>query len=257
MPTYDDTPDRPAPREDLQLDRRRFLARLAAAGLTAPFLGAAWANDHDAMDHAAMDHDAMDHDAMDHDGMDHGAMDHGAMAMEGGVGPDRLPAAEIPWERGTCSFCGMTIATPEGGRLDAGFRERTYGQIVLDAEIDGAAVHHFESIACMVNWAYAKGVRDGHGATFYVADEGAATAPEHGLLAARDATFLWAEGLTVSMNARLAAYPNDAAADAGLARLEAPGRHLRMNAATLYDLAPWPEMNLAALLADASGLLGD
>lgn len=247
MTTHDDTPNTPP--EGPQIDRRRFLARLAAAGLAAPFLGTAWADGHDGMDHDGMDHGSMDHDAMDHD----------AMAMGGGdaVGPDRFPAAAIPWEGTTCSFCGMTIATPEGGRLDAGFRERTYAQIVLDRDLDGASVHHFESIACMTNWAYAKGVRDGHGATFYVADEGGATAPDHGLLAARDATFLWAEGLRVSMNARLAAYPNDAAADAGLARLEAPGRHYRLDAATLYDLAPVPEMNLIPLLAEASGLLAD
>ncbi len=222
------------------LTRRSFLSKLAVMGVSAPFVAHAMAQ---------MNHDH-DHDAShDHDAM-HGEM-HGGMMASSAIGPDLLPADSIPWGEATCAFCGMTIATPEGGNLPAGFRERTYGQIRLE----GGETLHFESLACMANHAYAINVRDGHGATLYVADEGAANTPDHGLLAARDATFLWAEGLQVSMMAKLAAYPNEAAAMAAMGRLEAPGRHYLMDASMLYDLAPVPEMNLIPLLARASGLV--
>lgn len=247
-----DTPTaltRPSPTPETPADptRRRFLARLAAAGLSAPFVAAAFAQQHE--------------HAHDHGGAGGGMMGGGPMAgMAGpaGIGPDLLPAAEIPWAEGTCAFCGMTIATPEGGALPAGFRERTYAQIRL-ADADGVPNDglHFESVACMANYAYATGLRDGHGTTFHVADEGAPHTPDHGLLPARQATFVWAEGLRVSMNARLAAYPNDDAAAAGVARLEMPGRHRMVDAVSLYELAPWPEMNLIPLLASAAGLFGE
>lgn len=233
-------PDRHSP------DRRRFLLALAKAGATAPFVaapllaapfvtGAALAQ------------------------MSHGQdPDPATMPMGAGrpIGPDVLPAADIPWQDGRCAFCGMTIATPEGGALPPGFRERTYAQMRLtdDAGTD-PQVLHFESVACLHNHAYATGVRDGHGATFYVADEGAPQAPRHGLMLSREATYLWAEGLRVSMAAKMAAYPNDAAAIAALDRLDAPGRHRLLDAVTIADLAPLPEMNLIALLARASGLL--
>jgi len=233
-----DRPDRHSP------DRRRFLLTLAKAGAAAPFLaaplvsapfvtGAAFAQ---------MSHDDDSKDA--------------AMAMGGAhpIGPDVLPAAETPWQDGRCAFCNMTIATPEGGALPPGFRERTYAQMVF-ADDAGQETLHLESVACLHNYAYATGVRDGHGATFYVADAGAPQAPRHGLTLSREATYLWAEGLRVSMAARMAAYPNDDAALAALARLDAPGRHRLLDAVTIADLAPLPEMNLIALLARASGLL--
>jgi len=228
-------------------DRRRFLLTLAKAGATAPFLaaplltapfvtGAAFAQ---------MSHDQDSEKA--------------TMSMGAGhpIGPDVLPATDVPWQEGRCAFCNMTIATPEGGALPPGFRERTYAQMRLadDAGGEGTQALHFESVACLHNYAYATGLRDGHGATFYVADAGAPQAPQHGLMLSREATYLWAEGLRVSMAARMAAYPNDDAAVAALARLDAPGRHRLLDAVTIADLAPLPEMNLIALLARASGLL--
>jgi len=274
------SPDRHSP------DRRRFLLTLAKAGATAPFLaaplltapfvtGAAFAQ---------MSHDQDSEKA--------------TMSMGAGhpIGLDVLPATDAPWQDGRCAFCNMTIATPEGGALPPGFRERTYAQMRLaddaggegtqalhfesvaclhnyayatgfrertyaqmrladDAGGEGTQALHFESVACLHNYAYATGVRDGHGATFYVADAGAPQAPQHGLMLSREATYLWAEGLRVSMAARMAAYPNDDAAVAALARLDAPGRHRLLDAVTIADLAPLPEMNLIALLARASGLL--
>jgi hypothetical protein len=185
---------------------------------------------------------------MDHN-HDH---NHGAMqANSSSIGPDLLAADPVPAGDTPCAFCGMTIATPENGSLPAGFRERTYGQI----RMDGEDTLHFESLACMVNYAYATGVSDGEGATFYVADEGAANTPQHGLLAARDATFVWAEGLKVSMMANVAAYPNEEAAMAAVMGLDDAGRHYLMDASMVYDLAPLPEMNLIPLLARASGLV--
>jgi hypothetical protein len=40
-------------------------------------------------------------------------------------------------------------------------------------------------------------------------------------------------------------------------RLDAPGRHRLLDAVALYDLAPWPEMNLIPLLAAAAGLFDE
>ncbi len=190
--------------------------------------------------------------------MDDAAMD-GAMdgAMGAAFGPVLLPAAEIPWDAGTCDFCGMTLRTPEGGALPAGFRERTYGQIRLadDARVGGRDALHFESLACLHNRAWVEGLRDGHGATFHVADHAAPPQGAAELLLGRDASYLWAEGLRVSMNARFAAFASPAARDAALAALERPGRHRVLDAALLADLAPLPEMNLVPLLAQYSGLL--
>lgn len=231
-------------------ERRRFLARLALIGLSAPLLASSLAQSHTPATEGGAAGAAGPDTAMS------GAM---GMADAGpAIGPDLLPAAAVPWDEGRCAFCGMTLATPPGDRWPAGFRERTYAQIRTAAD-DGSAGEalHFESIACAVNYAYATGLHDGIGTTLYVADEGAADTPDHGLLPARQATFVWAEGMRVSMNARLAAYPNDAAAAAGLDRLPMAGRHRMLDAISLYELAPWPEMNLIALLASAAGLLGD
>ena len=223
------------------LDRRRFLGKLALAGIGAPLLASAAAQ----MAHQHGD----DHTP----GMQHMGMHMGAPS----IGPDVLPSAKIPWSTGICAFCNMTIATPEGGALPRGFRERTYAQIrLVDGQrIDGNDTLHFESVACMVNYAYARDLRDGHGATFYVADERAGSTPEHGLLLGRDARYLWAEGLQVSMAAKLAAYPTTIAATERVAQLDVPGRHYLLSAQELYDLAPLPEMNLVPLLARATGLL--
>lgn len=228
-------------------DRRRFLLTLAKAGATAPLLAAPLLTAPFVTGAALAQ-------------MSHGQdPDPATMSMGAGhgIGPDVLPAADAPWQEGRCAFCGMTIATPEGGALPPGFRERTYGQIIL-ADDDGDAGRrtlHFESVACLHNYAYATNVRDGHGATFYVADAGASQTPQHGLMLSREATYLWAEGLRVSMAAKMATYPNDAAAVTALGRLDAPGRHRLLDAVAIADLAPMPEMNLIALLARASGLL--
>jgi len=227
------------------LHRRAFLGKLAVAGLSAPFLSGALAQ----MNH---DHNHGSHgESMP---MGHGSMGGMGMGMDtSSIGPDVLAPSAIPWATGTCEFCGMTIATPSGGAMAPGFRERTYGQIrVADpAVLAGRGEVHFESLACMVNYAYARGIRDGHGATFYVADESAGTTPDHGLLLSRDATFLWAEGLQVSMAAKFAAYPNEAASQRALERIEMPGRSYTLSASMVYDLAPIPEMNLVPLLVRA------
>ena len=244
--THRNSPERNSPDSHVP-ERRRFLFALAKAGAAAPFLAAPLLAA-PLLSGAALAQ------------MSHGQdSDPAAMSMGAGhpIGPDVLPAAEIPWQQGRCAFCDMTIATPEGGALPPGFRERTYAQMRLADDAGGADAEalHFESVACLHNYAYAKGVRDGHGATFYVADAGAPQAPQHGLTLSRQATYLWAEGLRVSMAAKMAAYPNDAAAVAALGRLDAPGRHRLLDAVTIADLAPIPEMNLIALLARASGLL--
>lgn len=206
--------------------RRLFLVKLAAAGLSAPLLSTSFAQ----MNHS------------------HG----GGMATgKSPIGPDVLEPDPTPAGETQCAFCGMTIATPDKGSLPAGFRERTYAQIRL---INGDTLH-FESIACMINYAYAVGIKDGEGATFYVANEAGRDQPQHGLVAARHATFIWAEGLKVSMMSNVAAYPNEDAAMAAITTLENPGRHYRMDAAKVYDLAPLRTMNLIPLLARASGLV--
>jgi hypothetical protein len=236
MPRHHD--DAPAPSHpDTSLDRRRFLVRLGAAALAAP-LTLSFAH------------------AQSHDGHGEGGMD--GMAMQGeAIGPDLLAASEIPWEEGTCDFCGMTLRTPPDGRLPEGFRERTYGQIRLAEEtrVDGRDALHFESLACLHNRAWVEGLRDGHGATFHVADHAAPPEAAADLRLGREAAYLWAQGLRVSMNARLAAFADADAAAAALRGLEQPGRHRLLDAALLADLAPLPEMNLVPLLAQHSGLL--
>lgn len=252
----DRTPDRtsaphdPRPRPDAPaLDRRRFLVRLAGATLAAPLaLSAAYAQA-DA-DHA---HDAT-HDAA-HDAT-HDAL-HAPGASGAAIGPDLLPAAEIPWNDGTCDFCGMTLRTPANGQLPEGFRERTYAQIRLadDARVDGRDALHFESLACLHNRAWVEGIRDGRGATFHVADHAAPPETAADLLPGRAARYLWAEDLRVSMNARLAAFAGDEGLSAAVGSLAPDSRRRLLDPDLLADLAPLPEMNLVALLARASGLI--
>lgn len=244
----DRTPDRPSvPREPRPtpdapaLDRRRFLVRLAGATLAAPLaLTGAYAQA-DA-DHA---HDAT-HDAL-----------HAPGAGGVAIGPDLLPAAAIPWDDGTCDFCGMTLRTPANGQLPEGFRERTYAQIRLadGARVDGRDALHFESLACLYNRAWVEGIRDGHGATFHVADHAAPPAAAAALLPGRAARYLWAEDLRVSMNARLAAFADEEALSAAAGALAPASRRRLLDPDLLADLAPLPEMNLVALLARASGLI--
>jgi hypothetical protein len=186
---------------------------------------------------------------------------HGSMPMTPLSDPDApkdtLAPHDVPWENGTCAFCGMTIATPQGAPQGAGFRERTYAQLVLAGQ-GGAEAVHFESIACALNWAYVHQHRDGDGATYYVTDHGGPV-PERGdeLLLARDAVFHWAEGMRVAMNARLVAFPDGPTRMAFAAAHPEHGRHAAYGFTTLEDLAPVPEMNLITLLARHAGLLGD
>lgn len=226
-------------------DRRTFLKRLAAAGLSAPFLL------HSAG--AQMQH-----------GHAHGAGMPGAPGMGGmaasqaaATGPDVLVAHPIPWEDGQCAFCGMTLRTPPDMPMPAGFREKTYAQLRLaeGTTVNGASTLHYESLACLFNHAYVEGLRDGHGTTYYVADLSAAPEGEGDLLLARDAAYLWAENLRVSMNARIGAFPDDDALHAFVMGDPALGRHHLYDATQLADLAPLPSGNLIALLARHSGLL--
>jgi hypothetical protein len=232
-----DTADRRTQPAAPALDRRRFLARLAGATLAAPLaLSAAYAQGE--VDHA--------HDAM-----------HAPGASGAAIGPDLLPAAEIPWDDGTCDFCGMTLRTPANGQLPEGFRERTYGQIRLtdEARVDGRDALHFESLACLHNRAWVEGIRDGHGATFYVADHAAPPEAAGDLLPGRAARYLWAEDLRVSMNARLAAFAGEEELSAAIGALAPESRRRQLDPDLLADLAPLPEMNLVALLARHSGLI--
>ncbi len=229
--------------------RRRFLKKLAVASVAAPLaLGVVAAQGH--MGHGA--HGDMDHDAPGgmgpgpHAGMGHQGMDASALPN---IGPDLLPAVPIPWSTGVCAFCGMTIATPQGGSNPAGFRERTYGQIRLAPghELHGEHTLHYESLACMFNHAYTQNIVDGHDATFYVADLGVPPSGATDLLLSRSATFLWAAGIRVSMQARLGAFPNSAAAQAFVAQ-HPVGRHHYHSGAIMADLAPIPEAGLLGLL---------
>lgn len=226
-------------------DRRTFLKRLAAAGLAAPFLLNSAG--------AQMQH-----------GHAHGAGMPGAPGMAGmapsqatATGPDVLEPHAIPWEDGQCAFCGMTLRTPPDMPMPAGFREKTYAQLRLadGTSVNGAATLHYESLACLFNHAYVEGLRDGHGTTFYVADLSRAPAGEGDLLLARDASYLWAENLRVSMNARIGAFPDDDSLHAFVMGDLGLGRHQRYDATQLADLAPLPSGNLIALLARHSGLL--
>ncbi|WP_234554221.1 nitrous oxide reductase accessory protein NosL [Thermus caliditerrae] len=201
------------------------------------------------------------------------------LAQQGGMGaspapvePVRVAAKPIPWENGACAFCGMPIKTPEGqwrGRtFPKGFFEQTYSQIAFEkprpAPHDPKQVVealHFESIACMVNYAWVHGIRDGEGATFYVTDRGAydPARPQEivRLIPARQATYYWGEKMMVVMNAHLLAFASAKAAQEFAERNKAQhGRQRFYSFQTLWDLAPLPEMNLVALLAQHAGLLG-
>lgn len=189
--------------------------------------------------------------------MQHG---HGHGAM-GGAAPDGSPAGatppppgagaghphahDIPWDDGRCAFCGMTLATPTGGAMAAGFRERTYAQWAFDGE-----ARHFESIGCAFGWAYAHGVVDGEGAALHVAAYDQAARPDRAeLLRGADAAYLWAERLPASMMARLGAFASPADAEAfAAARRDELGRRRIVDLTLLADLAPLPIANLLPLL---------
>jgi hypothetical protein len=168
-----------------------------------------------------------------------------------------LPPHDIPWDGGTCAFCGMTIATPAGAPQGEGFRERTYAQWVLAGAADGETeALHFESIACALNHAYVHGVRDGSAGTLYVTDAaGIVPAGAGALVSARRAVFHWGERLHVAMMARIIAFADDAGRDAHVVANPDEGRRARYTLTTLEDLAPLPEMNLIPLLARHAGLL--
>lgn len=232
-----ETDDRRSPSPAPALGRRRFLIRLAGATLAAPLAITAA--------HAQADA-GRPRDVLDAPG-----------ASGTAIGPDLLPPAEIPWDDGTCDFCGMTLRTPANGQLPEGFRERTYAQIRLadDARVNGRDALHFESLACLHNRAWVEGLRDGHGATFHVADHAAPPETAADLLPGRAARYLWAEDLRVSMNARLAAFAGDDGLAAAVDALAPGARRRLLDPDLLADLAPLPEMNLVALLARASGLI--
>ncbi|MFO7546392.1 MAG: twin-arginine translocation signal domain-containing protein [Trueperaceae bacterium] len=226
-------------------DRRTFLKRLAAAGLAAPFLLNSGS--------AQMQH------GHGHDGGMPGApgLADVAASQATATGPDVLAPHAIPWEDGQCAFCGMTLSTPPDMPMPAGFREKTYAQLRLadGTTVNDASTLHYESLACLFNHAYVEGLRDGHGTTFYVADLSEPPAGEGDLLLARDASYVWAENLRVSMNARIGALPDDDALHAFVMGDPELGRHQRYDATQLADLAPLPSGNLIALLARHSGLL--
>lgn len=199
---------------------------------------------------------------------------HGGMGMgqEGPRPQGLVPPKPIPWDMGQCAFCEMPIKTPEGqwrGRtFPTGFFEQTYAQIAFaeprPAPHDPKQVVdalHFESIACMVNYAWVHGLKDGEGATFYVTDRGAydPTRPQETvrLIPARSAMYYWGERMMVVMNAKLLAFASARAAQEFAERNKAQhGRQRFYGFQTLWDLAPLPEMNLVALLARHAGLLG-
>lgn len=226
--------------------RRQFLKKLAITSVAAPLaLGVVAAQGHD-MGHGSHDgHDMHGHDMQGHD--------MGGMQMSGSalpeIGPDVLPAMPIPWETGVCAFCGMTVVTPPEGSNPPGFREKTYGQIRLAPghEFHGEHTLHYESLACMFNHAYTQNIVDGHGATFYVANLAAPPTTEADLLLSREATYLWAVGLSVSMAAHLGAFANSNAAWT-YAAANGVGRHHFHSAAIMADLAPIPEAGLLGLL---------
>lgn len=198
-------------------------------------------------------------------------MGHGMEAPAPALGM-RVSPKPIPWDEGACAFCGMPIKTPEGqwrGRtFPKGFFEQTYSQIAFEkprpAPHDPKQVVealHFESIACMVNYAWVHGLKDGEGATFYVTDRGAYDPgrPQESvrLVPARQATYYWGERMMVVMNTRLLAFASARAAQEFAERNRAQhGRQRFYSFQTLWDLAPLPEMNLVALLAQHAGLLG-
>ncbi len=178
---------------------------------------------------------------------------------------ETIAAKTIPWEKGTCDFCEMPLKTPAPGAwmgrtFTPGFFEQTYSQIALKEANKGKDAHHFESIACMVNYAWVYGLRDGVGSTFYLADRGAYD-PAKGpaavnLIPARQAVYLWGEKRGwVVMDAKIAAFKNAEAAMAFARTIPDLGRTRVLDWQTLLDLAPLPEMNLVNLLAKHAGLL--
>ncbi|MCS7069224.1 MAG: nitrous oxide reductase accessory protein NosL [Meiothermus sp.] len=178
---------------------------------------------------------------------------------------ETIPARAIPWEQGTCAFCEMPLKTPAPGAwmgrtFTPGFFEQTYSQIALKEPQKGMEAIHFESIACMVNYAWVYGLRDGVGSTFYVADRGAYD-PARGpaavnLIPARQAVYLWGEKRGwVVMDAKVAAFRSQEAAMAFARTIPDLGRTRILDWQTLVDLAPLPEMNLVNLLAKHAGLL--
>ncbi len=169
-----------------------------------------------------------------------------------------VPPVAIPWDTAHCAFCHMPIKTPPGGmkgkKFPPGFFERTYAQIAFK---DGRALH-FESIACMVNYAYAHQLEDGAEATFYAMAVNPDTVPCRplGLVPARDATFVWGQNLMTTMRAHLVA--TRSAADAARLVKRRVGKIGRFHILTfqeLWDLKPLPEVNLVPLLAKHTGLL--
>jgi len=199
-------------------------------------------------------------------------MGHGQMGMSPGTGRDLIPPKPIPWDTGSCAFCEMPIKTPEGewrGRtFPKGFFEQTYSQIAFKEPRpaphnpkETVEALHFESIACMVNYAWVHGLKDGEGATFYVTDRGSYD-PQNPqgsvrLIPAQKATYYWGERMMVVMNAKLLAFdsPDKARAFAEAHKAQ-HGRQNFFTFQTLLDLAPLPEANLVALLARHAGLLG-
>ncbi len=184
-------------------------------------------------------------------------------AMPGNL--ETLAAKAIPWEKGSCAFCEMPLKTPAPGAwmgrtFTPGFFEQTYSQIALKEPQKGMEAIHFESIACMVNYAWVYGLRDGVGSTFYVTDRGIYN-PTRGLesvrlIPARQAVYLWGEKRAwVVMDAKVAAFQNAEAAMAFARANPDLGRTRILDWQTLLDLAPLPEMNLISLLAKHAGLL--
>ncbi|RDI95198.1 Tat pathway signal protein [Meiothermus sp. QL-1] len=178
---------------------------------------------------------------------------------------ETIPAKAIPWDKGNCEFCEMPLKTPPPGAwmgrtFSPGFFEQTYSQIALKEAQKGKEAFHFESIACMVNYAWVYGLRDGVGTTFYVTDRGAydpARGPEAvRLIPARQAVYLWGEKRGwVVMDAKIAAFSSQEAALAFARANPDLGRTRILDWQTLVDLAPLPEMNLVNLLAKHAGLL--
>ncbi|GIW34153.1 nitrous oxide reductase accessory protein NosL [Meiothermus sp.] len=178
---------------------------------------------------------------------------------------ETIPAKSIPWEQGTCAFCSMPLKTPAPGAwmnrtFTPGFFEQTYSQIALKEPQKGMEAIHFESIACMVNYAWIYGLRDGVGSTFYVADRGLydpAKGPEAvRLMPARQAVYLWGEKRGwVVMDAKIAAFSSKVEAEVFARKNPDLGRTRILDWQTLLDLAPLPEMNLVNLLAKHAGLL--
>lgn len=232
----------------MTIDRRRFLKRMALYAAAAPAaLSLAQAQMHGGAPGPGGHMGQM--------GQMGGMPQSSPPSAAPGIGPDVIDPLPIPWRDGTCAFCSMTLSTPAGGANPAGFRERTYGQIRLAPghEVDGEAALHYESLACMFNHAYTLGVYDGHGATFHVADLAAPPISAEDLLLSREAVYLWAENLMVSMAARLGALHSHAAVDLYLDMHPDLGRHHRLDASLLADLAPLPSGGLLRLLGLHSG----